>query len=592
MMTVDELLDAVVIRLGGADALRRIQASEVRGSVTFADLSGTFYSVVENATASYRYDVDLRVMRQNSGGNGAMLWYQDSNGKIHTTSDEEILAETRVHAGFDNDRYLLERAEYDYSLNDGENEFVLTVTDREFADKPFATTQLFIDRTELLIARRDVMKEGQRSTSYFEDYRDTDGVLSAWQVRNIDAAGNETITLNEQLIYNPEIDLSLFDPPADEVRDYTFMHGGEFATIPLRIPIEHIYTNVVINGRTFEFNDETGASKTLIATDLAEELERVKVASIQGQGISGIHEAMYVTVPELIVGEVKMMEQQVLAMDLTLLRKKIPGLAGLVGMDFLNRFVIRFDYVQSEMTVYDRESFSYEGDGELFALHDIECAASFDGHVGKHSLDTGAGEYSLHAPFVRRHALVRDPDAMPRISTISGIGSVELVSYEALCHEFRIGQFVFHDVPCFMSEIETGAFANEMIIGNIGGIILRKFISYFDFTANTMILEPNVNFNEPSPIHKLGVGFKLEDERIVVDSVATNTPAAAAGIERGEELLEFDGKPAADYTLDDLRLLARAPEGTKYHLRFSTSSGEERGIEIVLRNYLRHYDDY
>jgi hypothetical protein len=591
-MTVDELLDAVVARLGGADALRQTHVSEVQGAVTFADLSGTFYAVVESETGRFRHDVDLRVIRQKTGGNGAVLWYQDTNGKLHTTSDEQALAETRVHLGFDNDRYLIERGEYDYSLDEENNEYVLTVTAREYADKPFATARVYIDRNQLLITRRDATKDGQLSTSYFEDYRTLHGLLSAWRLRHVDAAGNETTTLIEHLSYIPAADESIFNPPEDEVRDYVFLHGGQSTTIPLRIPLEHIYADVVIGGRTFEFIVDTGAGKTLIASDIAEELGLEKVASVKGQGVSGVHEATYVTVPELIVGRVKMTEQQVIAMDLTELRKKVPGLAGLVGMDFLNRFVVRFDYVRSEMTVYDREHFSYIGTGEQFTLHGIQCLASIDGDEGKHTLDTGAGGYSLYAPFVRKKGLVRNPDTMPRTSAIAGVGSVELVSYEALCHEFRIGHFVLHDVPISMSDIDSGVFASEAVTGNIGGNILRKFISYFDFTANTMILEPNVNFNDPFPLHKLGAGFKLENGKFIVDSVVTHTPAAAAGMERGDELLEWDGRPAAEYTLDDLRLLARASEGTQYTLRLSGPSGEERQIVVALRNYMRHYDEY
>jgi hypothetical protein len=45
-------------------------------------------------------------------------------------------------------------------------------------------------------------------------------------------------------------------------------------------------------------------------------------------------------------------------------------------------------------------------------------------------------------------------------------------------------------------------------------------------------------------------------------------------------------------TVDDLRLPALEPEGTTYSLRLSSPSGEEGRIELVLRNYMRHYDAY
>jgi predicted aspartyl protease len=592
-MNVNQLLEQVAGRIGGAERLRQIRTARYSGQIQIGSLAGPFQLDRETATGRYRNSMDLRAFRSISGFDGEQLWRVDANGKVSTSRDNEAIAEAVISEKLDDDQFLIHPEEYEFSVSESESEYIVEITSREYRDQLFGSMKIHIDRETLLITRKEAIRGGYKVTTMIGDYRKFDGLLFAREIRTLDAVGNESIVrIHEIEINQPVDDPALFLPPSDDVRDFSFLNNGHSAVIPIRIPVDHIYTDVRIDGRTYQFIVDTGASSTVLSTALAAELGLESLGTVIGGGVSGSQELSFVEVPEMIVGDISLVNQRIIAMDFSELQKKIPSLDGILGMDFLNRFVIRLDYVKGEMEAFDLEHFSYDGSGEQFDLDGIYCFLSFDGHSGKFTIDTGAGGFSLHAPFVRKYDLIRDRERMPSASSIAGLGSTELRVYEALCHEINLGSFTLHDIPVHLSEIETGAFANEAIVGNVGGMIWRKFIVYFDFTANRMILEPNTNFDEPFPLNRLGMGFKQIGSRYLVDSVATHSPASELGVGRDDELLEFDGVPATAYSLDDLRLKFRAEEGTRYRMKFLTTEGSEREHEVTLRKYLRYYDDY
>jgi C-terminal processing protease CtpA/Prc len=70
-----------------------------------------------------------------------------------------------------------------------------------------------------------------------------------------------------------------------------------------------------------------------------------------------------------------------------------------------------------------------------------------------------------------------------------------------------------------------------------------------------MILEPNAHFSTPSRYNALGATIRAEgpDLRTYrVFWIAESSPAARAGLRKGDLLLSIDGRPAAEYSLDDL----------------------------------------
>lgn len=87
------------------------------------------------------------------------------------------------------------------------------------------------------------------------------------------------------------------------------------------------------------------------------------------------------------------------------------------------------------------------------------------------------------------------------------------------------------------------------------------------------------------PAHaKLGLGFFYEigSGKVRVSRVLTHGPAAREGIERGDHIVEIQGKPVEALDADEVRSLINANASIGVKLRLEGKSGESR--EIVLRN--------
>ncbi len=83
----------------------------------------------------------------------------------------------------------------------------------------------------------------------------------------------------------------------------------------------------------------------------------------------------------------------------------------IVGLEMLQRFVVRFDFDRQIMTLTRPSAFSYRGTRAVSSFHfqdnQPEIKGSIDGIAGLFAIDTGdSGSLLLIAPFARRYDLV------------------------------------------------------------------------------------------------------------------------------------------------------------------------------------------
>ncbi|MBV8118303.1 MAG: hypothetical protein JOZ01_10005, partial [Candidatus Eremiobacteraeota bacterium] len=64
------------------------------------------------------------------------------------------------------------------------------------------------------------------------------------------------------------------------------------------------------------------------------------------------------------------------------------------------------------------------------------------------------------------------------------------------------------------------------------------------------------------------------------------TPAATAGIVRGDTIDSIDGMPAAAMSLQAVRELFYGPPGTNIRLGLVGKNGESRSVVLTLRDYV------
>jgi C-terminal processing protease CtpA/Prc len=69
-------------------------------------------------------------------------------------------------------------------------------------------------------------------------------------------------------------------------------------------------------------------------------------------------------------------------------------------------------------------------------------------------------------------------------------------------------------------------------------------------------------------------------------SVLPATPAAGAGIAKGESIVEVNGTPAATQSLAALRAALAGPAGTVVHLGVRNAQNAVRDVTLTLADYV------
>jgi len=93
------------------------------------------------------------------------------------------------------------------------------------------------------------------------------------------------------------------------------------------------------------------------------------------------------------------------------------------------------------------------------------------------------------------------------------------------------------------------------------------------------MLEPNSHFAEPYEIDMSGIELVADGDKLLIDDVDEDSSAAEAGVKGGDILLAINGRPAAEFTLDQIRTMFMQ-DGKEYLLSLKRDG---KVLEIKLR---------
>lgn len=127
------------------------------------------------------------------------------------------------------------------------------------------------------------------------------------------------------------------------------------------------------------------------------------------------------------------------------------------------------------------------------------------------------------------------------------------------------------DAPLRLRDVDAGVVRSELggvlsrvtrrtVHGLIGYSMLKRFRVIVDYPDRVMWLDPIPGYRDDRPYEYCHVGLQLErrDGAVIVTGVALDSPAANAGISRGDEVIAMDGTSARS---QDLLALTRRMEG-------------------------------
>lgn len=370
---------------------------------------------------------------------------------------------------------------------------------------------------------------------------------------------------------------------------------GQPIVAPIEISNNHVFVKVCAGDTPLDFILDTGAGATFFDLNHAKALG-LKIGSafsVRGAG-AGTVAGGRVDGGEISLVGTGLKQPVSSAIDLSNLpSREGHRMDGILGYDFISRFVLAIDYVKQELRLYDPGSFQYSGPGTTVPVtffnnhpHINTEVRLADGTAipGRMIVDVGsASSLSLAKPFVDENHLRDRVGPIVRRRGGGGVGGATWTDVGRVAG-LRIGNLEIARPTTVLFGDSAGVFTTPGTwVGNIGGEVLRRFTVFLDYKHNRMIFEPHAGTTEAFESDMSGIGFVMDDSlrTLIVDTVVPDSPAAAAGIVSRDTITAIDGRPSTSTELRELRKrLKREGERVSFTIRHG---GEAKTVVIVTR---------
>jgi len=584
-----EILSAHYEAIGGLDLLRAEKARYFEAEIELFGLKGDIREW-QQVPLRKRQEVNLGVIKQTTGDNGEYAWSVDSNGKLLVQKDDHTLSKREVDRGI----ALFEH------IDPGSGDFGLVLEGVEDVNGVtcyalLLTNRFNDDSRTYYIGARDFMmyksinrEPDHEAHTMFSDFREVGGLIMAFrqEVELLPIGQKQTVVITEYES-NPEIDEVIFEPPAKVPKDYRFTAGTSAENVPFTYVVDHLFIDVTIGCDRRTWIIDTGASVTVVDAEYAQELGLETAGKMRGYSAGTTVEATFAELPPFRVDGIEFESQRVAVLSIKgLLKRAGVDVVGILGYDFLSRFVVRIDYANELLSFYDPVTFEYTGDGvtvnEPLEERFFVVPMIVDGmYHGNWTLDIGAGGSSFFYPFAMKNGIIGRKGVEGRSGGAGGYHATKTMRFETV----EIAGFTLHD-PLISSPLQAGgALGNTEGTGNLGNSVLRHFVLYLDYERQQVILEKGDNFGKDFPCDKSGVGLAVnEDDEIEVFYVSPGTPAERARFEEGDVIRSVNGISVELMKgVIAVRELFKAEAGTEYRMEVERD-GKIKSIKMRLHD--------
>ena len=272
---------------------------------------------------------------------------------------------------------------------------------------------------------------------------------------------------------------------------------------------------------------------------------------------------------------------------------------GVLGEDVLSRLVLKLDYQAPSVQFYDPQGFQYSGRGAEVPLQISDGIPAFAGRVtvrhrgkfnGLMAIATAQTEPLAFSPhFAAAHSLSDLSERMLPFPGADAASDTDVREFLGRVQALQFGKIGFAD-PIAIYPVKSangpGIVPSEFVCA-IGGEILDRFTAILNSPAHLLILEPNQAFPDVFSADMSGltiVAIPPTFDKFEVAQVARKSPAAAMRIAVGDMVQTIDDRPAADYTLDEIRALLR--QGGIAHKLSFLRSGKAFDVTLTLKPLL------
>ncbi|HEX7136626.1 MAG TPA: aspartyl protease family protein [Vicinamibacterales bacterium] len=458
-----------------------------------------------------------------------------------------------------------------------------------FAAKSDPDVHYVVDPATGRPSRAEMSSFDGTMTIAFSDWRKVDGVDVPFSETTTTGPNTSTAKLQSiEIIPRERVDLAPPQPGPDDT--FWLRPHVKSETLPFNFDNNHIMILTSVNGvGPIWFLVDTGANFSLINQSRAAELELTPYGGLKTiGGGSSAASGSYVQHVTYRFGDVELRDQHAAVLELKGL-EKLYGmpLGGILGFDFLSRFVTDIDYVKKTLTLRPRTFDTQNMKGSHVSLVMQGEQPYFGGkiRVGDETipagfiLDVGAADtITFTTPFIAKHHLIERAGDQARTVRKFAAPDVEAfnpTNIRGLIDAVTIGDVTLPHVLVNLSAAKSGAYTSPVFDGNVCETILSRFAHVIlDYGRSEMILQPQASTTNPFEERKsfgLSVVAGSPDlHHFTVTAVDASSAAGSAGFQKGDVITAIDATPAEQMNLAALKKLL-AEEGS--HHTFSVHRG-------------------
>jgi hypothetical protein len=578
------MLERPVGSLASLHTVATVEILGIRGRAQeWDDVRGVRFTTAQNAGP----------LSGASGWDGKVAWNQDYAGLVTVDAGMAGRLQAIAQAYLGNLRYLRPDAGGATVIYAGQRSVGSTAYDVLAITPPNGSElDLWLDPLTHLIARVTYTIGIVSATTTFSNYRRVDGITYPFENITQTSSGNSFAEHVSTLEVNSDV-AERMRVPGQNVHDFSIT-GATSTTVPLQIVNNHVYLTVRLDGRgPYTFVLDSGGDY-IVTPEVATALQAKTTGGIQLQGVGSATEAAtFARITSMAIGDAVIRNQYSLVLPIATGFGVAEGLKidGMVGYQLLARFLTTIDYANSKLTlampsVGPAAVSGAAAVGFYIAGTIPRIPITVDGVTTTAEVDTGnrAG-LELSSPFLAAHPAIA---ALAKTSPgVVGFG-VGGPAYARLGRipTVQIGPYTITNTIASLTYERTGAFADPFNPANIGGAIWRRFDVTFDYGHSQLLLAKNAYFDTPFGYDRSGLFLIDAAGAYTVLSVFPGSPAAAAGLAKGDVILTINGTPAAATSLAGLRTLLAGSSGSVVHLHIRGPAGHERDATLTLRDYV------
>ena len=269
---------------------------------------------------------------------------------------------------------------------------------------------------------------------------------------------------------------------------------------------------------------------------------------------------------------------------------------GILGYELFSRFVVEVDYEGRRLTITAPDFYKEKKKLQTIPIVIQDTKPYIHAPItmqngtvinAKLLIDTGGS-----------HGLILDPTSDSRItiperniSSLIGRGLGGIITGRiARVKSVDLGTYHVEDVivnyPDPNSYVDTLKVSDVFRNGSIGGELLQRFTTVYNFPAEKIYIKKNASFGKKFNFNMSGLTLRAKGARLrrfEVNDVREGSNADKAGILKGDEILTVNGLAASDLDLNNINALFNFRPGKRVRVELMRS-GQTLIKKFMLEN--------